>query len=409
MQHVCKIFGKRFISAYACAVIFVLICGFSAYGATDQVANDIAESISAVIKDYISKLSQPDPNTDEIIKKVRGKLKSMSVSGTQIDDIAKLLQSSVLSSIDSTQADKISNTVKETIEVILGKSSSMVDNQIKKMDERIDRLEAAKQPKMLYPYKDVDFLFETVNVDEKAVADKVVVLFSDPKYSNIGGLDFGDKKIIDLQIISYPWWRRLFGLSEGTAKFTLINPEKPKDITTLELKFENLAPMLIEAKMQVVEKVLGLTEPEPDLIKRINRAYVRLNNKDWQNDDLRFGILTSYLPNANAIATSVAVHGYLGYRRFTPEKLDIWRRTSMFFAVGTGNAMDSSGGKSADIKGPVLSAGIGFDIVKGFALSAGVSIFSYKAPADQDYNLKNSPTFGITLNSDLWRALFNDK
>ena len=273
-----------------------------------------------------------------------------------------------------------------------------VDEQLKEISERIDRLEASKQPKMLAMHKDVDFLFEAVIGDIYDAADKE------------GFLKVSDNKPIKTIEIVYHWYRELaavIGVDTDTVKLTF-GDDKPTEVDN-----KNFTPMLIEAKMLAVEKVLNIKSESSDTLKkRIGRANEEINNKDWQNDDLRFGVSTSYLSDANAIATSVAVHSYFGYRRFTPGKWNLYnvgRRFSGFFAVGTGNAMDSSSGKSADIKGPVLSAGIGFDIVKGFALSAGVSIFSYKAPADQDYNLKNSATFGITLNSDLWRALFNDK
>ena len=314
MRHVRKSFGRRFISAYVCAVFFVLICGFSA---------DAEETKNS------------DTNT-----------------------------------------------------------------QLQNISERVDRLEASKQPKMLAMHKDVDFLFEVVIGDIYDAADKE------------GFLKVSDNQPIKTIEIVYHWYRELaavIGVDTDTVKLTFAD-DKPTEVDN-----KNFTPMLIEAKMQAVEKVLNM-QPKSSgslsLKQRIDRANEEINNKDWQNDDLRFGVSTSYLSDANAIATSVAVHSYFGYRRFTPGKWNLYnigRRFSGFFAVGTGNAMDSSSGKSADIKGPVLSAGIGFDIVKGFALSAGVSIFSYKAPADQDYNLKNSATFGITLNSDLWRTLFNNK
>ena len=63
--------------------------------------------------------------------------------------------------------------------------------------------------------------------------------------------------------------------------------------------------------MQAVEHTLKITPQPNDTLKtRIARAYNEVNNKDWQNDDLRFGILTSYLTKANAVATSIALHGY---------------------------------------------------------------------------------------------------
>ena len=57
--------------------------------------------------------------------------------------------------------DVIAAIIKTTITDML-KQSSGIDKKFENINERIENLEAAKQPKMLSPYKDVDFLFEDV-------------------------------------------------------------------------------------------------------------------------------------------------------------------------------------------------------------------------------------------------------
>lgn len=275
----------------------------------------------------------------------------------------------------------IATAVRTTVAMIL-KENSDFDKKLENMNERIEKLEAAKQPKMLSPYKDVDFLFEVV------VGDIYDALMMDSKMINID-----NNKIQKIEIVRN--W-----VYKDIVILTFEQQKQP-------IQYEDLAQLTIEAKMQAVEKTIGITrKPDADLMKRIDLVYQKINNRDWQNDDLRFGILTSYISETNVNVISIALHGYFAYRRFTPGKWDwnnIGRRLSGFFAVGAGGTAD----KSAEVKNPVLSVGIGFDIVKGFAVSAGGSVFSYRASVNQDFQSKGAWTFGVTLNSDLWRALFN--
>ncbi|MBI5749561.1 MAG: hypothetical protein HZA00_10590 [Nitrospinae bacterium] len=155
--------------------------------------------------------------------------------------------------------------------------------------------------------------------------------------------------------------------------------------------------------MKAVEETLKI-EGEGDLINRINRVHQKLNNKDWQTDHLRFGVLTGRLSAADAMTTSVVLHSYFGYRRFMPGDLDIGRRLSLFAAVGAASSTDGKG----DFSGPVYSIGLGVDIVKGVVLSGGWSVFSHRDDKSQDYKGKESFIVGISLNTELWRALFNE-
>lgn len=413
MKNRFKSFGNRAIVAYM-AILIILLCG-TVHATTDDAGiTSIADQISEYVKQEITKTLPTITKNEDIVKKVEDKLSEKTVNEEQIKSIVDNLKKALNLPFNVASVEKIVGVVHGTIISVLteGTESDKKIKELKKeINEKFENLEAAKQPKMLSPHKDVNFLFETVIGDiYYATTKKDYVTFKEDE--QIGTI----KKIT----LNYSWWNKLFGGEPGVTltmednkTITITTTPPPNSNINEHLRADKLAPIL-ELKMQAVEKTLNIeSKPSDTLKKRISRAYEEVNNKDWQNDDLRFGVLTSYLPDANAIATSIAVHSYFGYRRFTPGEIfdahNFFRRASVFFAVGTGNAMDSSSGKSADIKGTVLSAGIGFDIVKGFALSAGVSIFSYKAPADQDYNLKNSPTFGITLNSDLWRTLFNNK
>lgn len=370
------------------SVIFVLfVYGVPVYATTvaDADIAAIADKISSSIKTEITATLKQEKQA--IINKVETELKSRNIDGTLIKNIIDSLNANDL--LTTGNDDVIAATIKTTITDML-KQNAGIDKKFEKINERIENLEAAKQPKMLAPYKDVDFLFEDVIGDAYDAADYKEKL-----------IKVGNKSIQKIKITTH-----LFKGDEVSLTFDDGNPTKVDN--------KDLAPMVIEAKMQAVEHTLKITPQPNDTLKtRIARAYTEVNNKDWQNDDLRFGILTSYLTNVHAVATSIALHGYLGYRRFTPGfTLNNWgnlrnigRRFSLFFAVGTGSASGDT-----DIKSPILSAGVGFDIVKGFALSAGYSVFSYKEKTtDTDYKSKGSLAFGVTLNSDLWRVLFNNK
>ena len=365
------------------SVIFILLVyGVPVYAATvaDAGIAAIADKISLSIKKEIDAKTSEEKKK-EIVDKVKTELKSLNIDEVVIKSIEDSLNANDLLTTGS--GDVIAAIIKTTITDML-KQSSGIDKKFENINERIENLEAAKQPKMLSPYKDVDFLFEDVigNTYDATDTDK-------------GKIIIDNKNIKKIKITT-----NYFKRDEVVVTFDGANETPTGD------------NVVIEAKMQAVEHTLKITPQPNDTLKtRIARAYNEVNNKDWQNDDLRFGILTSYLTKANAVATSIALHGYFGYRRFSPGKWDYYniaRRFSGFLAVGVASVMDKSANKSADVKSPVLSVGIGFDIVKGFALSAGHSIYSYSQDGSK-YTADNSWTFGVTLNSDLWRVLFNSK
>jgi len=104
---------------------------------------------------------------------------------------------------------------------------SKVDEQLKEISERIDRLEASKQPKMLALHKDVEFLFEAVIGNIYNVADKE------------GLLKVSDNKPIKTIEIVYHWYRELaavVGVDTDTVKLTF------GDDTTSEVDNKNFTP-----------------------------------------------------------------------------------------------------------------------------------------------------------------------
>lgn len=395
MLNSCKSFWRRCIVVMSVCASILLLSHVSSYAETDKAAKDIADSMSLVIKDSIEK--NTITGREQILDKVADMLRSMSKSEMQIQKIKDSLGSWFVSeniTVVQFHAGTIATAVQRTIEEQLKQNSGM-DKQMENINERINRLEAAKQEKMLLPHEDVNFLFEAV----------------------LSGTydDYGNKRVIELQS---PIQQTLSSGNTITIQKIEINRQvfgrdKIKFIgdNGKELTMEEADPNVkTKTKMQVVEETLGITNTEPDLIKRIDRAYGRINNVDWQKDNIRFGILVSSLADSKVVATSIAVHAYFGYRRHTPSNwwdfYNFGRRLSGFFAVGS--PMTSS--NDTEVKSPILSAGLGLDIEKGFVLSVGYSIFSYKEkPTDSSYKPGDSLMFGITLSSDLWRELFNNR
>lgn len=176
-------------------------------------------------------------------------------------------------------------------------------------------------------------------------------------------------------------------------------------VVTYHTRYISGLPLM--AKLEAVERTVGVPEDkDADIVERISRVHAKLNNGDWQTDNIRFGIAPLFLKRVDAMATSLALHAYPAYRRFTPVQEFPWdfgRRLSIFLAVGEGSG-ESAG---ASISGPVYTVGLGVDIVKGVAINAGYSVFNYKPDDVADLEHKRSVTLGFTLNSDLWRELFN--
>lgn len=371
------IFEWPYSDLSACLSIVLIFFSVGAQAAT--VDNEyVAEQVVIAIKEKI-KVDGPKERSSLIEDPVKKDLAAMKIEDATINSISDTLRSLLPENIDSANVNTVAGMVNATI---LTSLQQVVVNskRFEDIDQKISYLIAAKHPKMLAPYKDVDFLFEDVVGDTfDALANNVPL--------SVGGL-----KITKIKIT------RNFILNDDLEIY-LDGRDEP-------IRYQDLAPISIEAKMQAVERTLGIDPGNSDLVTRIGNAYVKVNNTDWQNDDLRFGVLVATLRKADIIATSVALHAYLGYRRYSPGHPFVWnnflRRFSVYFAVGTGSSSNN-----AEVRTPVYSAGIGLDIVKGFVVSAGLSQASYKAQTDQDFTSKATLSFGITLNSDLWKALFN--
>lgn len=177
--------------------------------------------------------------------------------------------------------------------------------------------------------------------------------------------------------------------------------------STVEYNNADMITIPLETKMQAVESLLksrSESSASADLVERIDFAYKKLKHDDWLTDNIRFGISPLYLMRVDAFATSVSMNTYFAYRRYSPVAKFPWdwtRRLSLLLAIGTGYGTR----EEASIESPVLTAGLGFDITKGVSVAVGYSAFNYKASSTASRNMQGALTYGITLNTDLWRTI----
>lgn len=389
------------------AVVFILLVSATLAQATEidikQFADDVAQSINYAVasddlKDNIIKQIEKRLN---LIKLDEAKLKRIIDSiGKNIDDIINKYGNS------SPPQEEIEYIIRHEIENI--NTGIKSEKETSDIIERIEKLEAVKQPKMLRPNEDISFLFEAVIGNEYIDPENMLIKIGEKKikkiktgwWSGIKFIDETDKEVSNGEKVPIPITVNNKTITKIT--YNLWSGTKFYNQEGQEVHLE-LADSL-EAKMQAIERTLGIRKQADDnLINRIERVHRKLNNYDWQTDDLRFGILTGHLQNGDIIATSVVMHSYFGYRRFMPGKFDIVRRMSFFFAVGTASRLVGE----SEISGPIYSAGIGFDVVKGVVMSLGYSKFSFRENKKSDYLGRESLMFGISLNTELWKGLFN--
>jgi hypothetical protein len=252
---------------------------------------------------------------------------------------------------------------------------SKEDQKVEALNQRVKLLEQQKQPKMLRPNQDIDFLFSAV-FGEGYINEDTSIKFK--------GLD-----LVKIE-------ENLF-FSGATAYLKKQNCTVTNNENCLEE-----VPAGNKLKLGVIEKELGITN-KGTLRERISLVHLEVNNDSWENDNLRFGILTNKLQDSRIIATSIALHSYFGYHRFLPGKWNrenLARRTSMYFSVG--KAGQSLPGVEVD--GEIYGVGFGLDIVKGVSLSLGYNILQVKDIGYSDFNSHEEWSFGVTLNSDLWKG-----
>ncbi|MBV1882434.1 MAG: hypothetical protein KUG82_12420 [Pseudomonadales bacterium] len=253
-----------------------------------------------------------------------------------------------------------------------------------KLNDRITRLESLqKQTKLTLPGAEIPYLYKMVfnHKPEKSIALK--------------------RKLID-------------GLNLDNDKSNIIYNKKTKsyDINNRENESETTSiprsdPAVLLAMMVEIEEFLGVdVQDKTDIIARIRNGHNKIDNKDWDSDHIRFGLLTSTTMHTKThhdfVTESLVLHVYPAYRRFIPGKYDLRRRISFFIGVGDVIAHDVD----VSTAGVVYSLGIGIDIAKGVTIAMGAQRQQTKVEnIDNDFDSNSELFLGVTLNKDFWKKL----
>ncbi len=303
----------------------------------------------------------------------------------------------------------------------------------KEIIQRLNHLESARKPKVIRPSEEIDYLYDLtiyskssddnlgMSFDKNIYLDDIVYgvrrskLIKDYLVKN-GKMDESEHiDKMEPMTTGILWHRYKFqdevsiaNSTGGVSKKILVDLHDPE---------------FLKIKLEAIEKHLQIShKPSCDensstfdcdtLITRINKIHNEVNDKDWNYDNIRFGILVHPVLAVNSfdsgesygIATSLIISAYPEYRRFipginSPENNN--RKMSTFFGFGT----ISSPARKDIAGGSILTIGVSSDIQAGFALSGGISAISI-SKQNGDIDFKYAFTIGVTLSSELWRALF---
>lgn len=352
-------------------------------------AGEAVTNIVDGLKDRLGKyLSTSDVET--VQNKVKDSLTSMLKGANDTNAIKAVLK------IDNVKAF-LGSAVKEAL------VKDKVSEKIDALEEKVDMLNAGIRPKIIRPNKEVEFLYDLV------INGSYEFKNSNNKIIRIEDYHFVNE--LESYFLVGLFWGKTFATERAACQQAVqVVPTQP---ITPQLRRLTEGEM-IKYKLLAVEEVLGLPCNEAcncnsgegkDIIPRINRAQKKIRNYDWERDHLRFALMASYINDIDAIATSLILHAYPSYRRFIPGQIDLFRRTSFFFGLGT----SGTNIKDSDIEGPIYSYGIGFDIREGIGLTVGGSTYTIKDSTNDSEDVKTNWTAGVTLTSELWKALFNGK
>ncbi len=158
----------------------------------------------------------------------------------------------------------------------------------------------------------------------------------------------------------------------------------------------------LEAGLQLAPKT-NLTT-----VGRIDRMHKELGNPDWLTDSYRFGALLTYLPDAEAIAGSLALRIYPSYHRHLDAQWTSWRNWLRRFSlvVGVGTVVDRDESK-LDGTGLVWTIGGGLDLTYGCSLFAGYSAYQATPDGEEAQERRDEAVIGLSLNSELFSRLMS--
>jgi len=386
-------FLNRFIAVFALCTSLAHAVEIKNDALVEKIGGDVTDNAKKLIVNGIDPNAKTDELTTIIIELLKPNLKTYddafiaSAESKIKSEIGEVLLSykNDLGLYDSTKAIynkrfflTLDKTIKETIENLLSDTKEEVINvKIDQLDEKISTLKGIEHKKLLRLGADVDFLYAATFGSSNyfwSVANDV----SDQN------IKIDNKKVKKIEFNTY--WKDAVILDDNA------NTEVNDPLFVLQAKLEAVENAL----------VINTDSKNMDLKARVDSVNKKLNNPDWESDNITFGAYVAHVNDADTIAVSAAMHAYFGYRRFLPgDYRDLARRLSFMFAVGTPIQTSGTGG----VEGPIYTVGMGFDIQKGVTLSAGYSIYSYRPTDTGEFSNDNSISIGLTLNSDFWSGL----
>ncbi len=163
-------------------------------------------------------------------------------------------------------------------------------------------------------------------------------------------------------------------------------------------------------KLCAIEKTLGLQDGDFDCetddskskqVERIQKVYEELNYSNWDEDRVRFMVLTNYISGLESMSYNIGVMAFPSYKKYRSGDLDLLNRYAVYIAAG-----NSTNQESVEVDGTIYSVGINIELQDGFGLNIGYATYYGRTAETDDFQHGESVTYGITLSSDLWKSLF---
>lgn len=274
-------------------------------------------------------------------------------------------------------------------EEITSSVEEIVDKKIIPIRERLRKIEGSIiKNKLILPRIEIPYLYELI-VNDDAIYSKV---FTDKL------LEKFEKKQEDYNLEAV----KLFDFD--APDFRII--PKNKSDNSNEIKLYDNSPEILLSKLEAIEDLLNIDKKSKTLIERITIVHNTVNNGDFDSDHIRFGVLTSTTllsGNSKFVTEAIVLNVYPAYSRFIPNTWDLYRRSSFMLGVGKVIYNDAQ----VEVSGVSFILGVGFDLVKGVALTAGFQRQLTKEATSENASFNsNAPFFiGVTLNKDFWKSL----
>lgn len=251
------------------------------------------------------------------------------------------------------------------------------------INKHLDSIQYQQQNRIV-PYKDIESLYDYVIGSDYT--------FKTPRcYPDGSASSTCDKNVSKIDAYYALAWI-------DNDKLIFVNANVSEDDTGAVNRFKLLA-----MEECLFNEQNGSTTGNNTTKERIQRIYEEINYKDWDQDRIRFIVLTDYLMKRSASMVSAGVQVFPSYRKYIPGNVNLPQRYSLYFAIG---AMNNSN-DNYEYKGVSYSSGLNLEIQKGFGIHLGWAFYTINDPSVSDkFNNEDSLVAGISLSSELWKNLF---